>query len=681
MQSRHTRGTSRWMQAVAGVCLLLTAFQARALYINSYTGNELTYNRFESGYPTAPVDNTSTAFIGAAYDWSGVGWSAVNSNQSVAMLSPQHVLYAAHYTPSTTLRFTAGDGTITSATVQSYSGALVSGQDVAVGTLKTPVSSTAQITTYALWFQGYNTTPYENKDLLVYGMGARVGKARVDSFWVESGTTMTTGTTIRKSLLMFTNTPATQGAGYCNFQVGDSGSPTFYMSPEGKLVLTGVHYAVSSTVSGQSVYYSWDSMAAGFLPEINREMAKTGWLPEIYTPVTNTWNAGSAANDSWSTGNNWQGRNPAADTMNVVGTETLVWNAAAAQFSTNQTSTRFSVTVDAAQQVTGLAFTGTGTGRFSFSGTHTLTLGEAGIRNSSTVSHTLNVPVSMRTAQRWDAGSGGLTVAGTIANNGNLLFITGSAATTLSGVISGSGGLAKDGSGTLLITASNLYTGTTFIHAGTLSAGNAAALGTGAIRVESGANLSIAAGVVFTRSATFASGATLGGKGTYSPAGGFTVVNGMHVAPGNSPGTLTVGDISFTTTSFLDLEIGGTTAGTTYDQLVSTGTMALNGTLTVSFIDGFTPSAGQEFFVLDWETLTGTFSEEILPTLGGSLSWDTSNLYTTGVLAVVPEPALMLSGSLLLLWTLRRRPRRTAPASSLHPQSPAAAMQKDAPLP
>jgi len=39
--------------------------------------------------------------------------------------------------------------------------------------------------------------------------------------------------------------------------------------------------------------------------------------------------------------------------------------------------------------------------------------------------------------------------------------------------------------------------------------------------------------------------------------------------------------------------------------------------------------------------LSGTFSSIQLPTLGGMLAWDTSQLYTTGVLSVVgPSPTL-----------------------------------------
>jgi hypothetical protein len=65
----------------------------------------------------------------------------------------------------------------------------------------------------------------------------------------------------------------------------------------------------------------------------------------------------------------------------------------------------------------------------------------------------------------------------------------------------------------------------------------------------------------------------------------------------------------------------------------------------------FTP--GQSFDILDFGTVSGTFSLLNLP--GGEGNWDTSKLYTTGEITVVPEPAaatLLLAGALL---ALRRR--------------------------
>jgi len=68
------------------------------------------------------------------------------------------------------------------------------------------------------------------------------------------------------------------------------------------------------------------------------------------------------------------------------------------------------------------------------------------------------------------------------------------------------------------------------------------------------------------------------------------------------------------------------------DKLVA-GAVTLDGTLDVTSLGG-TFAAGQVFDILDWETLVGTFDTVNLPTLSGSLGWDTSNLYVTGELAI-----------------------------------------------
>jgi hypothetical protein len=83
------------------------------------------------------------------------------------------------------------------------------------------------------------------------------------------------------------------------------------------------------------------------------------------------------------------------------------------------------------------------------------------------------------------------------------------------------------------------------------------------------------------------------------------------------------------------MEIGGTTAGSQYDQLVSSGQLTMDGTLQLALISGFTPAAGQSFNLFDWQSLVGTFSSLSLPALGGSLSWNTSQLYATGTVSVI----------------------------------------------
>jgi T5SS/PEP-CTERM-associated repeat protein len=104
-------------------------------------------------------------------------------------------------------------------------------------------------------------------------------------------------------------------------------------------------------------------------------------------------------------------------------------------------------------------------------------------------------------------------------------------------------------------------------------------------------------------------------------------------SPGLSPTLTSAGNLAMASSNTLEMELGGTTAGSSYDEIQATGALALGGTLHVSLINGFVPVAGQSFDILDWGTLMGTFSSISLPTLSG-LTWNTSQLYTNGVISV-----------------------------------------------
>ena len=124
---------------------------------------------------------------------------------------------------------------------------------------------------------------------------------------------------------------------------------------------------------------------------------------------------------------------------------------------------------------------------------------------------------------------------------------------------------------------------------------------------------------------------TYAGTGT---TGGGDLHFEADITPGASPATVTFANhVVFGADAVAKFELGGTSAGTQYDQIHVNGLLELDGVLQISLINGFTPAAGQSFDVLDWTTLSGTFSSFVLPSSGG-LTWDMSQLYTTGVLTV-----------------------------------------------
>ncbi|MDZ4658959.1 MAG: hypothetical protein SH868_15390 [Bythopirellula sp.] len=105
-------------------------------------------------------------------------------------------------------------------------------------------------------------------------------------------------------------------------------------------------------------------------------------------------------------------------------------------------------------------------------------------------------------------------------------------------------------------------------------------------------------------------------------------------APGLSPTSLVVGNVGFSNSSLLVMELGGTSPGSGYDQILSSGALGFDGTLQLALINGFAPAAGQSFNLFDWANVSGTFDSLTLPTLGAGLSWDTSQLYSAGLLSV-----------------------------------------------
>ena len=136
---------------------------------------------------------------------------------------------------------------------------------------------------------------------------------------------------------------------------------------------------------------------------------------------------------------------------------------------------------------------------------------------------------------------------------------------------------------------------------------------------------------------------TVGANGSYTETGGSTTVDGTLTTTGSgkinitsgsvfgnggtfngnviSDGTFNVGDAikragrlaitgSYTQSSggILPIDIGGTTAGTLYDQLNISGAATLGGTLNLDLINNFTPTLGTTFDIMNFSGKAGTFA-------------------------------------------------------------------------
>lgn len=213
---------------------------------------------------------------------------------------------------------------------------------------------------------------------------------------------------------------------------------------------------------------------------------------------------------------------------------------------------------------------------------------------------------------------------------------------TLSGVLSGAGGLTKTNSGATTLTNASTYAGPTTISGGKLIVNGSI---TSAVTVNGGA---------------------LGGSGT---TGAITVNNGGTLSPGNSPGILhAVGNLTLAMGSTYLVDLNGAAVGTEYDQTDVTGLVNLDsGTLSLSL--AFTPTAGMKFLIINndlSDLVTGMFSglaEGTVFSAGGqafAISYHGGDGNDVELTSVVPEPetwGLLIAGGALIEVYRRSRAR------------------------
>jgi autotransporter-associated beta strand protein len=484
---------------IAAACVAMVAgFAGRSTALDVIGYSSAANDRFSSGYPTSPVTNTGTAFVGRNYSWTGVGWSSADPTKSFGFLTPQHYLVARHYGGAATINLLGGDGLVYSATQSSVTetgyGFIFSGSvgDISIGRLTTPVAATKGMTRYGVLDLNATSTTnstYVGQPLLVYGRGPN------GTFSTRIGAATINGTNLTGSSSFIVTDHSSSIV-----QSGDSGSPDFipWTNPNGgaEITIVGLNSGTASNLTVMSYFANAPAMAA-----VNAQLTADGFALKAVGNASGTWSGVASTSIGGTAG--WGGAVPSDVYVLFNGTTAGGGRA---------------VNVNTAANLRGLYFkdTGSGTAGLTFSGDSTLTVGRGGVTNYDGSRQTISAPITLGDHQYWDVGTGGVTV-GNVNTGGHVLEIAGSGTARITGVVSGTGGIALSGQ-RLELSGSSSYTGRTWVHNGTL--------------VVNGT-------IASTSGVTVDAGAAVGGSGVVAAISG-----AGSVGPGNSPGILTAPSVN-----------------------------------------------------------------------------------------------------------------------------------------
>ncbi len=230
-------------------------------------------------------------------------------------------------------------------------------------------------------------------------------------------------------------------------------------------------------------------------------------------------------------------------------------------------------------------------------------------------------------------------VIGNSASTGNVLTVSGgwlyATNITASGALNVNYGTLNLLSGTVTVNqliVSNGANSVLSFNGGTLNSGGSAVNNGSIFQVGNGS--SAATFDLLGGAHSFASGLFINTNAILAGTGAITgsITDAGLIAPGNGFGVITdTGNLTMLGGGAMTMELGGTNAWL-YDQFDLTGALTFGGTLTLTLLNGYTPQAGDQFNLFDFGSGSGAFSVTNLPTLSPNLYWNTSALYSMGVI-------------------------------------------------
>ncbi|MEM7145861.1 MAG: PEP-CTERM sorting domain-containing protein [Verrucomicrobiota bacterium] len=283
----------RWL-AMFGL-LLLSVSESGAITIVNLNG--AAHHRFDGGFPGAPVESTNGSFVGAGYDWSGVGWAATNSTKFFTMINDTQFVHARHssFSNGSIVHFNSPTNGLVSYTVGSamdisnpLTGVI---GDLRITSLATPLDPLDEIATYPILALGpaggglpVGLSSYIGLSLLATGHNSvgnnqRVGTNELDSFafldLYNGGVGGMDGTLDTIGFITDQDPGVT---GQTQAVSGDSGSPTFVPWDDGQLGLVGFHTSVGTTTEGLPA--TFDTFVPAYLDRLTAAGVDFEVIPE-----------------------------------------------------------------------------------------------------------------------------------------------------------------------------------------------------------------------------------------------------------------------------------------------------------------------------------------------------------------------------------------------------------------
>jgi len=557
-----------------------------------------------------------------------------NSSQTVTAISPlvsgsimynnltinnsSGVTLAGNVTVGGTLTFTSGNITTGSNTLYlNATGTVSRTSGHVVGNFKKNIVLGATSKTFEIGDAG-NYTPVTVSFASVTTVGDLTASTttgdhpNISSSTINAAKTANRYWTLTNSGILFTSYSATfnfvsgdvdSGANTSNFIVGKYSSSTW------SYPTVGTKTSTSTQATGLTAFSDFEVGEAS---------------------TTATWTG--AANNLWSNGGNWSGLGGLAP----VAGDDLIFPGGASNLSTSND-------IAAGTSFNSITISGNG---YTLAG-NSIALATGNLSDTNTSgSNTISLAISMSATRTFSISNAAETL-------------------TISGAISGAGGLTQSGNGKLILSGANTYNGATTISGGTLTISADTNLGTapgsatagqltfggGTLATTATFTLSANRGISFSSTGTIdvASSTTLTYGGIAAGSGGLTktsagtlTLSGANTYSGAT--TINAGTINISSDSNLGTAPGSATAG----QLTfSGGSLATTGTFTLNSNRGISFSSTGTIDVASTTTLTyggiAAGSGGLTKNSAGTLTLSGNNTYTGTT--TVSAGTLLVNGS------------------------------------